>query len=196
MKLDKKGITMAELIVSIALITIVVMFLFRLLVDIRYGNRNTDFNRENQQTRAIIMKTIEHDFLEKKLIKIEDNTTKDTSVELEFTYLDDTKATLTIEEESITYTNDSGTEKWLLEKETDSTKIAVQCIGFSSSLQDDQKGDFFSIKINIPIVVNKNSKNTLDDIELFYIGEKKDIIENESFPKNSHLGHYQENTCG
>ena len=48
MKLDNKGITLVELIVSIALISIVIMFLFRLLVDVRYSDNTTDYNRDNQ----------------------------------------------------------------------------------------------------------------------------------------------------
>ena len=58
MKINNKGITLTELIISIALISIVILFLFRLLVDVRHVNNDTDFDRENQQTRAIILKTI------------------------------------------------------------------------------------------------------------------------------------------
>ena len=68
MKLDNKGITLVELIVSIALISIVIMFLFRLLVDVRYSDNTTDYNRDNQQKRATIIKYIQTDFLERKLI--------------------------------------------------------------------------------------------------------------------------------
>ena len=76
MKLNQKGITLVELIISMALISIVIMFLFRLLVDVRYGENNTDFNRVNQQTRAVILKRVQQDFLDRKLIKIKDSSSE------------------------------------------------------------------------------------------------------------------------
>ena len=196
MKLDNKGITLTELIISIALISIVIMFLFRLLVDVRYMNNNTDFDRENQQTRAIILKTLQTEFLEKKLTKIEESGSSNSETNIKFTYANNEVATLKIEADSISYKNNSGTEKWLLKKETDATRIAFRCVDFYSSLQGvATEGEFFSIKIHIPIVVNQ-SKNTLDDIELFYLGERKDLVEVNPLPTNYQLGHYDANTCG
>ena len=57
---NNKGITLVELIVSIALISIVIMFLFRLLVDVRYNENNMDFNRKNQQTHPYQFKVRMH----------------------------------------------------------------------------------------------------------------------------------------
>ena len=41
--MENKGFTLVELIISIALISIVVMFLFNLLTDVKASNNNTDF---------------------------------------------------------------------------------------------------------------------------------------------------------
>lgn len=199
MKLNKKGITLVELIISIALISIVLMFLFRLLVDVRYGQNNTDYNRKNQQTRAIIMKTIQTDFLEKKLIGLKDNTGTNAEVRLEFRYADGTSGNLFINSDTITYQNSEGTEKWLLEKETDITQFDLQCISYNNSLSiEDLKtqGEFFSVKFTIPVVVNKTKKNYIDDLEFFYIGEKKDLESlDNAFPTNDSLGNYDRERC-
>ena len=199
MKLDNKGITLVELIISVALISIVIIFLFRLLVDVRYNNHNTDFNLENQQTRAMIIKTIETDFLEKKLVGLSDSATN-TLTSITFFYKDGTSGVLTIEEDKVSYTNPNGTEKWLLQKENDFTKIAFQCVTYRSSLSQPslkENGEFFSVKINVPIIVSSTSKNTLDDLEFFYIGEKQDILNLDSaFPIKLSLGNYYEATCG
>ena len=200
MKLNQKGITLVELIISMALISIVIMFLFRLLIDVRYSENNTDFNRANQQTRAVILKRVQQDFLDRKLVKIEDKASNDTKTSIDLTYKDGSVGNLTIDANSLSYTINGDTEKWLLEKQTAATVIGYRCVNFSSSLTQEKlknEGEFYSIKITIPIVVNKNSKNILDDLEFFYIGEKSDLTDiNHAFPTLNTLGNYDANTCG
>lgn len=196
MKLNNKGITLVELIISISLISIVIMFLFRLLVDIRYSENSTDFNRANQQTRAIILKTIQEDFLERKLIGLVDRSQNEGEFVVEFSYKDNTKGRLVVYADSITYINNIGTEKWNLEKENDNTKLGIHCINYSTSLPLNIEGNFFFMKLSIPVIVNAKRKNYLDDLEFFYLGEKKDLIDTNAFPNVSHLGYYDANQCG
>ena len=200
MKLNQKGITLVELIISMALISIVIMFLFRLLVDVRYSENNTDFNRANQQTRAVILKRVQQDFLDKKLIKIEDKTTNTNETSIDLKYKDGSTGNLTINANSLSYTINGDKEKWLLEKQTDETVIGYRCVHFSSSLTQESlknEGEFYSVKITVPIIVNKLSKNVLDDLEFFYIGEKSDLENVETaFPTLNTLGKYDANTCG
>ena len=156
---NNKGITLVELIVSIALISIVIMFLFRLLVDVRYNENNMDFNRKNQQTRAIILKNIQTDFLERKIVKFVDNSNENQFI-LRITYADSSEAELIVEENLITYTNEMGSEKWNLEKEKESTHFGIHCVSYSTSLSDPTlkvEGDFFSVKFTIPVIVNEKN---------------------------------------
>ena len=200
MKLDNKGITLVELIVSIALISIVIMFLFRLLVDVRYSDNTTDYNRNNQQTRAIIIKTIQNDFLERKLIGLTDRTQNEGEFILEFSYADHTTGRLVVLRDSVMYTNNLGTEKWNLEKENENTKIGINCVRYSTSLSTTDlktEGEFFSVKLTIPVIVNTKKQNYIDDLEFFYIGEKKDISDlDTAFPNRADLGYYHANQCG
>lgn len=196
---NNKGITLVELIVSIALISIVIMFLFRLLVDVRYNENNMDFNRKNQQTRAIILKNIQTDFLERKLVKIKDNSNENQFI-LNITYADRTTGNLVVESDSLTYTNAAGTEKWNLEKEKESTHFGIHCVTYTTSLSDTtlkSEGDFFYVKFIIPVIVNANKKNYIDDLEFFYVGEKKDIENlDDAFPNKITLGNYDATKCG
>lgn len=196
---NNKGITLVELIVSIALISIVIMFLFRLLVDVRYNENNMDFNRKNQQTRAIILKNIQADFLERKLVKLEDNSNENQFI-LNITYADRTTGNLVVESDSITYTNEAGTEKWNLEKEKESTHFGIHCVTYTTSLSDTvlkTEGDFFYVKFIIPVIVNASKKNYIDDLEFFYVGEKKDIGNlDDAFPNKITLGNYDATKCG
>lgn len=196
MKLNNKGVTLVELIISISLISIVVMFLFRLLVDVRYSENNTDYNRENQQTRAIIIKTLETDFLERKLVGLQELSSNSNQLRLQFRYADNTTGDLSVSEDAVSYTNSNGSEKWLLQKEKENTKLKPNCVTYQTSLSKNLEGEFFYIQFTIPVSVNPNKKNYIDDLEFFYLGEKKDIGAN-SFPVGkSTLGNYNTNQCG
>lgn len=183
---NNKGITLVELIISIALISIVIMFLFRLLTDVRYNNNNVDYNRENQQTRALILKMVQKDFLEKKLIGLRETTANSNEFEMEFRYGDSTTAKLSIaidpanNKQYVSYRHTingiTETEKWWVEKENESSKFNVNCITYNhNNLFNDVGGEFFYLKINIPMVVNKDNKNAIDDLELFYMGKREEI---------------------
>ncbi len=212
--MENKGFTLVELIISIALISIVVMFLFNLLTDVKASNNNTDFNRKNQQKRAIIIKNIQEDLTNRKLVGIlnrhSNELSSNTIANITFQFQDgDTflKIVNDGDNQSISYTNHSGTEKWNLEKQSQTTHFNTTCIKYSNSLfsTDLDNGEYFYVKINIPIVVNKNKVNNIDDIELFYIGLKKDLTQQqkENFKDMNYtklisyagLGYYQENTC-
>ncbi len=195
---NSKGITLIELIMSIALISVVVLFLFRLIVDVRYNDNSIDFNRKNQQIRAMIVKTIQQDFLAKKLVRITDRTSNSEVFKIDFGYGDGTIAQLVIGMENnrqyVSYQNNQGIEKWWVEQENQNSKYNIHCISYQTSLYLGLTGEFFYMKLVIPMVVQKNSKNYIDDLELFYIGEKKDITIT-NFPNRSNLGNYQANSC-
>ncbi len=200
--MENKGFTLVELIISIALISIVVMFLFNLLTDVKASNNNTDFNRKNQQKRAIIIKTIQADLTNRKLIGISASNPNNDQQHVSITFqFQDGATDLEIvngENPYITYVNASGKEKWFLEKQTNATRFNTTCITYTDSINDSQleNSEYFYIKLSIPIVVNKNKANNIDDIELFYIGLKKDLTsyEIDKFSQGFHL-QYNENTC-
>lgn len=198
MKLNNKGITLVELIVSIALISIVIMFLFRLLIDVRYSNSSIDFSRENQQTRAIILKTIQEDLLEKKLSSFSTSVFDASSLAIYLTFKEGVNsklAKITITEDTLTYTNDEDiTEKWSLKNKEENLKFDIQCVRYSRLQKSD---DFFYIRFTIPVVVGSKNKNYIDDLEFFYLGETKGIdnIENVFNEHVDGLKQYGE-TCG
>lgn len=203
MKLNNKGITLVELIVSIALISIVIMFLFRLLVDVRYSNSSIDFSRENQQTRAIILKTIQEDLLEKKLngFSIGGDNASELSINLKFKEgLNSKTAQIIVTQDTLTYKNydEDITEKWSLKDKEENLKFNIQCVKYYTSFmsEENKESDFYYIRFTIPIVMSSKNKNYIDDLEFFYLGEKKDIenIEND-FKNISGLKPYNDH-CG
>ncbi len=192
---NNKGITLVELIISIALISIVIMFLFRLIADVRYSDKNIDYARENQQNRAIIIKTVQEDFLERGLVGLSDSGSSSSQFKVTFTYADGTNGILSVQADSVTYQNATGTEKWLLEKENGNTKYNVTCVTHKNSLFQDTNEEFFYMKFVIPVVVKADSANTIDDLEFFYVGKRKDVnISNFTGTNKDYLGN-NKNGC-
>ena len=60
-KMNNKGSTLLELIISIALISVILVFMVRLLVDLNDSETNNKYAKKNQVIRAEILRTIEND---------------------------------------------------------------------------------------------------------------------------------------
>lgn len=68
--MKKKGFTLTELMVSVAMIAIIMIFLVKLLVDIKYDVINSEYNTANQFNRAEIIKMVQNDLKEKTLVEV------------------------------------------------------------------------------------------------------------------------------
>ncbi|MDY4544536.1 MAG: prepilin-type N-terminal cleavage/methylation domain-containing protein [Bacilli bacterium] len=85
MKLNNKGVTIVELLVSLALLSVVLMLLYNLLSNVTF-EKNTDFiANANQANRIDIINTIEHDLLNDNDISIDESQTKVTRLVLKGT---------------------------------------------------------------------------------------------------------------
>lgn len=73
MELNKKGMTLVEIIISIALISIVLIFLFSLLVDVKDMNDEASINSDYLINKALMLKNIEED-LDKANTELKINT--------------------------------------------------------------------------------------------------------------------------
>lgn len=131
--MNKKGFTMTELIVSIAIIAVVMIFLVNLLVDIRYDKKNELYDTKNQINRAEIIKTIQND-LDGKIIKdITDDTEIDSTdtgsdsnnlvVNIITDDDDNSKHIIKADSNHIYYISNNKITKWSLEKNNDETYI-------------------------------------------------------------------------
>lgn len=192
--MKNRGITLVELIISISLISIVVLFLFSLLIDVRYSGNKVDYSRDNQQKRAIIIKRVQDDFIDYGLIGLNDTGSTSSILKINFTFGSSKTGILTVTSDSVTYKDADGeTEKWPLEKETESMKYNVRCVQYAKT-GFDLEGEFFSIWFKIPLNVKSNSKNAIDDLEFSYVG-KKDGVNSTSFENGLYLGDYSTSTC-
>ena len=74
-KLNKKGNTLIELVISIALMSVILISIVRLLVDLNNTNTNNVYAKNNQINRSEILRAIESDLNNKVLVNINDTGT-------------------------------------------------------------------------------------------------------------------------
>ena len=123
--LNKKGITLIEIIVSIGLISIVMIYLFNLLVDMQYEEDHASYAKENAVNRATIIRIVQDDFMEYGLQAVNQYT--DDSIS--FTFDDGSMRTMNITANSISYNG----ETWLLDTDNDEEVYDVDHIEISTT---------------------------------------------------------------
>ncbi len=170
--MNKKGITLIEVIISVALISLVMVFLFNLLMDMEYEEDHASYAKENQLNRAMIIKRVQEDFQNFELKKVDLSLDKKT---ITLTFGNNQTKNIYVDRKSINYNNN---EKWNIEG-NDDTYIDISKISVSSYLPDSRCASlntlgmncsaYYSYRIILPVVTG-NTENTIDDIEFFYIG--------------------------
>lgn len=192
--MNKRGITLVEFIVSIALISIVLLFLFNLLLDVQYTSNNNNFAIDNQLNRASILRNVMDDFNNLGLVGIREGNIDENTLELIFLFQDGSEKSLLVEEKKVRY----GDELWSMKSKNSHTRYQVRCIPYEyisnmNSCEESECSDYFSVHFQIPVTIKYQNENIIDDLEFFYIGRKADLSE-DAFPEKSYLG-YQSSSC-
>lgn len=197
--MDKKGFTLMEIIVSVALLSIVMLLLFQLMIDLEYEDSHSSFAKDNQIKRATIIKRVEKDMMDKGLSLVSLNKASDYAT-LTFKYNNNTDSSVVVYENKISY----GGETWVLESDGatyDFNNILIttypnddnKLCSFILNVDSDGDGvcnfncgtdensitnknekylscpNYKYTKIIIPVITEKD--NSIDDIEFFYIGK-------------------------
>ena len=130
--LNKKGMTLLEIIISIALISVVMLFLFSLLNDIQYESKHSSYAKDFLVSRATIIKDVQEDILNNNITNVMQVSAGEGKVNLNFFRDDTSLMSIEVESKKITYKNAVG------EKESFSL----------SNDNDEEVFDFANIKIN------------------------------------------------
>ena len=120
--LNKKGMTLLEIVISIALISVVMLFLFSLLNDIQYESKHTSYAKDFLVSRATIIKDVEEDILNNNITDVSQVNVDANKTTLNFQTGDGTygKVNLEVESKKITYKNAAGEkESFSLSKDND-----------------------------------------------------------------------------
>lgn len=177
--MNKKGTTLAELIISIALISVVLLFMIKLLIDLNDAEANNTYAKDNQINRAEILRMIGNDLNNKNIASINDSGSNETKLVINIEFTDRTISTIEAEEKKIKYTDSDGKKRtWNIEGGTIYTKKAN--VYYMKDNNTSGK-NYYSLSIDIEIhTTNEKNKlcnnNTLDDIIINYIGKLDDLV--------------------
>ena len=150
-KLNNKGNTLIELIISIALMSVVLVSMVRLLVDLNNTNTNSVYAKNNEVVRSEIIRAIETDLNNYKLSNINDLSNEESAGAVKINLIF------------------KGRHAIITAKKNTNLIFSV-----------DEKKNIFTLQIDIEIHTN-NDKNTtgynnlLDDILISYYGHISDL---------------------
>lgn len=165
--MNKKGITIIELLASLTLVSIVVLLLINVIFSLKNINNSDKYVSDNEITRSLLIKNIENDFLELKLTGLDINSNEDKTI-IKF-YFEENEKELIIKKNSITYNNE--------EKELNSNNASYSLKPIFEKIDIDN--EFYLIKLNIPVLLNNKDESKVDDITLIYMDK---IKENNKYP--------------
>ena len=175
--LNNKGTSLIELIISVLLISIVIIFMFQLLLEINNEQNNNVMAVDNQVNRAEIIRYIENDLNNHVLSSIIDNSTNN-NLNITFNYNDSLKTIINGTKNNITITNTSNDKRlWNIEDGTlFVNKVNVESIKNTIS-------NYYALYLNMEIhTANEknmeNNNNSIDDLSLTYIGKLSDYDPN------------------
>ena len=170
---------MVELMVSISIIAIVMVFLVKMLIDARYDVTNELYDTEDQVTRAEIIKTIENDLDGKNITSIDHSGSNANKLQINIHVGSETgviTSQKTNEKECLFYSSASIQKKWCLK--TKNTDTYIQKTNIPYRVIKNVNKDYI-ITINIPIIVDeikKQNDSQMDNIMLTFYGNS-DISE-------------------
>ncbi len=198
--LNKKGMTLLEIIISIALISVVMLFLFSLLNDIQYESKHSSYAKDFLVSRATIIKDVQEDILNNNITNVMQVSAGEGKVNLNFFRDDTSLMSIEVESKKITYKNALGeVESFSLSEDNDeevfdfaNIKVTpyegnkiykpvdtdgdgicnVNC-GDNSTKNDAYAigPDFKYYHVIIPVLTGA-SDNAIDDLEFFFLVKK------------------------
>ena len=158
--MKNRGMTLAEIIISVTLISIVLIFLMRLLTTLRYEDSFSSYEKSNSVNRSEIIKTIQTDLMAYKLFDLKDESNSvsgNSKAILHFIYADvnSTNRYLIVEANQISYCattscNSASDRIWKLSKSKDSVHYDQNCIKYDYDI--DTSSQYFWIKFVIKLV--------------------------------------------
>ena len=198
--LNKKGMTLLEIIISIALISVVMLFLFSLLNDIQYESKHSSYAKDFLVSRATIIKDVEEDILNNNITNVMQVSAGEGKVNLNFFRDDTSLMSIEVESKKLTYKNAIGeVESFSLSEDNDDEVFDFNHIKVSNyegnkmykpidtdgdgvcnvNCDDNSpKNDAYAIEpdfkyyhVIIPVLTGA-SDNAIDDLEFFFLVKK------------------------
>ena len=179
---NKRGSSLLELVISIALISIILIFLMRLLVDLNNTETNSVYAKDNQINRAEILRMIENDLNNNIIIDIDATTSTWYNLTIKFTFKNNKTSTIYATENKFYYKSSSNSIRyWTIDGGKIYTKKAN--VSYSDDKINEINKRIYTLQIDIEVhTTNDKNKfgnnNLLDDILISYIGKSQDFNKN------------------
>jgi len=161
MKMNKKGITILEVLISMMMISVVILLLIKVMFSLDKINNDDTYASSDEIARAEIIKNIESDFLKLKLNGISINKGEKGIITFEY---ETEQKTLVIEKDKISYGKDTYSLK---------SKKATYDLCPEYQYQEIDE-NYYLISITIPVLIEGKSNTKKDDLVLTYLGLKKE----------------------
>jgi len=221
--MNKKGLTLIELLITLTFIGIVIIFMFELLNDLRSETDNNNFAYNNQVNKADAIHTIETDLIKYNLFGIKSNSNSD--IDLTFYYVsydnnaeDESKierkekeAQLSIQRENVNekneknyllYTDVEGNNyKWeMKDAKVDSCAEFIFYNEGTREENEELKSYYFKLHLNLynlnfNEMNKKGNNNAVDDIEISFYDRNDYLINNRDYLTGSSNGTYRIGNC-
>ena len=160
---------MVEIMIAVALISLVMVFVFNLLVDLRQEETLSNYKSQDQLNRSIITKYIQDDFLTKGIKKLAKCSAADSSgfiACIDITFKDNTSKRIKINQNYFYYGVKNDMERWKLSAAKYSNSFAY-CYK--------EVGEYYYIQFLFPVDMTDNvlESRMIFDIELLHMGIKE-----------------------
>ncbi|MBR1943861.1 MAG: prepilin-type N-terminal cleavage/methylation domain-containing protein [Alphaproteobacteria bacterium] len=176
MKKYSKGTTLIEIMISIALISVVMIFVFNILSDLKDEDRESSKNSTDLLNKASYTRIIQNDFINLDLQKIQGCSDANSIVCYLFTYQTGTTKKFIVYSNYIVY----GDEKWTLT----SGNYTKQGSKFCYEQSDNSIKPYHLLKIYVPtdldVSSNKNYDVELTDVRDYYLTISNLTIDNNT----------------
>lgn len=175
--MNRKGTTIIEILVSLALISIVMIFLFNLLADLKREDAMSSSKSADSLNRTSIIHLVQNDFITKKLNKVT-YTSSNNSVSFTFYYDDTTSKVFKVGTNYVSY----GDEIWNLNENNSYDLDNITYCFNGEKVNNPNLPDlshYIYLNISIPEKVDAAVKRKYD-IVLTYMGNV--LYDKTSFP--------------
>ena len=160
--MSRRGFTILELLISIALISVVLLLLLRVMISLEVVNHDTSYASDDEIGRTEIIKNVEESFLDNHLNGITIRNDGDKTI---ITFMMDEEKTLEVSSKTLEFDG----EVYTLNS---SNATYDTCIDYEYEALEN---DYYLITFTIPVLIDGVNTTSRDDLIFTYIG-----LENEN----------------
>ncbi len=175
MKLNSKGMTLTEVIAALIILSIVMIFLFNILSDLRYEDYLSLSRNEDSINRANLINIIENDFISKDLYRVS-SCEDGNNICLLLDFKKSNQKKLIVAETYVAYGSENALEKWDLQNGKYDLQSFSYCLKTSSydenlsDLTNMQYSEYFFLRIKVPVIdIIDNGRKA--DLDLIYMNK-------------------------